>query len=52
MRPGDVILKVNGQPVTSVTEASRALQGIKTGSAARILLLRGGQENFAVITKE
>ena len=52
VRPGDVILKINGQAVTSVTEASRALSAIRSGGAARLLLWRGGQEQFAVITKE
>ena len=52
VRPGDVILKVNGQAVTSVTEASRALAAIRSGGAARMLLWRGGQEQFAVVTKE
>jgi len=52
VRPGDVILKVNGQAVASVTEASRALGAIRSGGAARLLLWRAGQEQFAVITKE
>jgi len=52
VRPGDVILKINGQVVTSVTEASRALAAIRSGGAARMLLWTGGQEQFAVVTKE
>jgi serine protease Do len=52
VRPGDVILKVNGQAVTSASEASRALAAIRSGGAARLLLWTGGQEQFAVITKE
>jgi serine protease Do len=52
MRPGDVILKVNGQTVETVREASQALQAIKPGGAARMLLWKGGQETFVVVTKE
>jgi len=52
VRPGDVILKVNGQAVESVREASQALQAIRQGGAARLLLWKGGQEMFLVVTKE
>ena len=52
MRPGDVILKVNGQTVETVRDASQALQAIKQGGAARMLLWKGGQETFVVVTKE
>ena len=52
MRPGDVILKVNGQTVETVRDASQALQAIKPGGAARMLLWKGGQETFVVVTKE
>ena len=52
VRPGDVILKVNGQAVETVRDASQALQAIKQGGAARMLLWKGGQETFVVVTKE
>jgi len=52
LRPGDVILKVNGQAVEAVRDASQALQAIKTGGAARLLLWKQGQETFVVVTKE
>ncbi|MCX6551582.1 MAG: PDZ domain-containing protein, partial [Acidobacteria bacterium] len=52
VRPGDVILKINGQAVSSVAEASRALQAIRAGGAARMLLWKAGQETFVVVTKE
>jgi len=52
VRPGDVILKVNGQPVQSVSEASRVLQAIRSGGAARMLLWKAGQETFVVVTRE
>ena len=52
VRPGDVILKVNGQAIETVRDASMALQAIKAGSAARMLLWKQGQETFVVVTKE
>ncbi|MGE5199613.1 MAG: trypsin-like peptidase domain-containing protein [Rhodospirillaceae bacterium] len=52
VRPGDVILKVNGQAVETVRDASQALQAIKQGGAARMLLWKQGQETFVVVTKE
>ena len=38
VRPGDVILKVNGQAVETVRDVSQALQAIRPGGAARMLL--------------
>jgi serine protease Do len=52
VRPGDVILKVNGQTVETVRDASQALQAIRQGGAARMLLWKQGQETFVVVTKE
>ena len=52
VRPGDVILKVNGQAVETVRDASQALQAIRKGGAARMLLWKQGQETFVVVTKE
>jgi len=52
VRPGDVILKVNGQTMESVRDASQALQAIRQGGAARLLLWKQGQETFVVVTKE
>jgi serine protease Do len=52
VRPGDVILKVNGQAVESVRDASQTLQAIRRGGAARLLLWKDGQETFVVVTKE
>ena len=52
VRPGDVILKVNGQAVETVRDTSQALQAIKKGGAARMLLWKQGQETFVVVTKE
>ena len=52
VRPGDIILKINGQAVETVRDASQALQAIKPGGAARMLLWKGGQETFVVVSKE
>jgi serine protease Do len=52
VRPGDVILKVNGQAVETVRDASQALQAIRQGGGARMLLWKQGQETFVVVTKE
>jgi len=52
VREGDIILKINGQAVEAVSEASRALQAIKSGGAARMLLWKSGEETFVVVTKE
>jgi serine protease Do len=52
LRAGDVILKINGQAVESVSEAARALQAIRAGGPARMLLWKSGQETFVVVTRE
>jgi len=52
VRPGDVILRINGQAVDAVRDASQALQAIKPGGAARLLLWKQGQETFVVVAKE
>jgi serine protease Do len=52
LRRFDVITQVNGQPVTSASDASRKLQAIASGRLARILVLRGGQELGLAIRKE
>jgi len=52
VRPGDVILQVNRRPVESVSDASRALQAVRTGGNAFLLLWKQGQETFVAITKE
>jgi serine protease Do len=49
---GDIITRINRQPVRSVQEASRVLGGIPSGSTAFILVLRGGEEQFFTVRKE
>jgi serine protease Do len=52
LRPGDVILTVNGQTVSSAEEAGRELQQIQAGRFARILVWRGDSEVFVTVRKE
>jgi serine protease Do len=52
LRPGDVILSVNRQPVTSAAEAGRALQQIPAGRIAQLLVWRDGGEVFVTVRKE
>jgi serine protease Do len=52
LRPGDVIMSINGQAVANATEAGRALQQVQSGRYARILLWRGDGEVFVTVQKE
>ena len=52
LRPGDVILSVNGQIVADATAAARELQQVAAGRYARILLWRGDGEVFVTVRKE
>jgi serine protease Do len=52
LRPGDVILSVNGQTVASAADAGRELQQVQAGRFARILLWRGDGEVFVTVRKE
>ena len=52
LRPGDVILSVNGQTVADATAAARELQQVAAGRYARILLWRGDGEVFVTVRKE
>jgi serine protease Do len=52
LRPGDVVLSVNGQTVTNASEAARQLQQVASGRYARLLLWRGDGEVFVTVRKE
>jgi serine protease Do len=52
MQPGDIIVRINRQPVRTPQEASRALGAVPSGSTAFLLVLRGGQEQFFTVRKE
>ena len=52
LRQGDVILSVNGQKISSASDAGRELQKIAAGRIARILIWRGDSEVFVTVRKE
>ena len=49
---GDIITRVNRQPVKSPQDASRALNAVQSGGTAFLLVLRNGQEQFFTVRKE
>lgn len=49
---GDIITRVNRQPVRTPQDASRALSAVPSGGTAFLLVLRGGQEQFFTVRKE
>jgi serine protease Do len=49
---GDIITRVNRQPVRTPQEASRALNAVPSGGTAFLLVLRGGQEQFFTVRKD
>ena len=52
LTPGDIITRVNGKVVSTATQASTELNAVKAGGAARLLVLRNGQETFVIVSKE
>ena len=50
LRPGDVILSVNGEAVSSAAEAGRELQRIASGRLARILIWRDNPPGEVFVT--
>ncbi len=44
IKVGDIILKVDGQAITSSRELSRMIAGLEVGKQARITILRDGKE--------
>jgi serine protease Do len=52
LRPGDVILSVNRQNVSSATEAAAALKKVESGHIAQLLVWRGDQQVFVVVKKD
>jgi serine protease Do len=49
--PGDVILEVNRQPVSNVSQVTRALQNAGPRTPVFLLVWRDGQQNFLTMTK-
>jgi serine protease Do len=52
LQRGDIITRINRQPVRTPQEASRALGAVSSGSTAFLLVLRNGQEQFFTVRKE
>lgn len=48
LKPGDVILSVNGMPIERDTEAHKAFLSLKQASELRVEYLRGGQSRKLV----
>ena len=51
VEPGDVILEVNRQPVSNVSQVTKALQSAAPGTPVTLLIWRGGQEQFIMMRK-
>ena len=49
--PDDIILEVNRQPVSNVSQVTRALQSASAGTPVFLLVWRDGQEIFLPITR-
>jgi serine protease Do len=49
--PGDVILEVNRQKVSTVSQVTRELQKVPAGTPAFVLVWRDGQQVFVTMTK-
>ncbi len=49
--PRDVILAVNRQEVSSITQITREIQRVASGEVIPILVWRNGQEVFVLVTK-
>jgi serine protease Do len=52
LRQGDVILSVNGKPVSNAVEAARELQKVLSGRLAQMRVWRGDAEVFVPVKKE
>ncbi len=51
LSPEDIILEVNRQPVTSVSQVSKALQSAEGGTPVFLLIWRDNHEQFVTMTK-
>jgi serine protease Do len=49
---GDIITRVNRQPVHTPQDASKVLAQVPSGGTAFLLVIRGGQEQFFTVRKE
>jgi serine protease Do len=51
IQPNDIIVEVNRQPVTNVSQVTRALQNVTAGRPVFVVVWRDGQEYFITMTK-
>jgi serine protease Do len=51
IQPNDVIVEVNRQPVTNVSQITRALQNAAPGRPVFVVVWRDGQEYFITMSK-
>ena len=51
LRQGDIILEVNRQPVNSVSQVTKGLQGVPAGQPVFLVIWREGQEQFVVLSR-
>jgi len=51
LAPNDIIVKVNNQPVTSVSQVTRELQRARAGDTVFLLIWRAGSQVFVPMTK-
>ncbi len=49
---GDIITRINRQPVRTPQEAGRVLGQVPSGGTAFLLVMRGGQEQFFTVKKD
>ncbi len=49
---GDIITRINRQPVRTPQEAGRVLGQVQSGGTAFLLVMRGGQEQFFTVKKD
>jgi serine protease Do len=52
LQPGDVILQISGQPVSTATEASQLLRAVPSGRTVGMRVSRRGQEQFVYAKKQ
>jgi serine protease Do len=52
LRPGDVIARVGGTAVDTAADAQRELGKVPSRGTARLLVNRGGDDTFVLVTKE
>jgi serine protease Do len=51
VQPNDIILEVNRQPVSSLPQATRALQNVPAGTPVFLVVWRQGEELFITMSK-